>query len=366
MNTLISTKQLKYTVSGFIVASSLLTGSLYYFTKNDSWVAAVTGYLTSLVIMGIYSSLANRYAGLDLPEISEAVFGKIPGKAVTVLYTFYFLSLAYFNTRDLGDFVKGMLLPSTPMMIIFTLFLIVCAWAVRKGPVKMTRYGLFLTFVAVAMILINSILLINKINISFLMPVFTLPLMDYVIGTHIVTMLPYCEIIAFMMFIPHMAKPKEIGRALRGGLTIGGIVLLFVVIRDITVTGNFSTVLTNPTFSAIRLIDIGDILTRLEVLYAIILMMLLFLKVSVVYYATVSCIRSLFGTSTHGLYIRVFGVLIAVYAVASFPEGAKHMQWNLTAAATYSSFFIFVLPLATFIVSLIRSRPNRSLKPEEC
>jgi spore germination protein KB len=366
MNTSISTKQLQYTASAFIVGSVLLTSNLYVFARNDSWFSVLLGFVFSLVLIAVYSALAKRYPGRSLTEINEAVFGKYPGKVVTALYSFYFLSLAFFNTRDLGDFVKGFLLPSTPIMFFFVFLLIVCAYAVRKGPVIMTRYGLILTLIALFSILINSLLLINKMNPKNLQPVLTLPLGNYLIGAHIVTMLPFCEIFAFMMFLPHMKKPGEIGRALRGALYIGGVTLLFVVLRDTMAIGKFTSIYGNPTFSVIRMIDVGDILTRLEVVYAFYLMMLFFLKVSVVFFAAVSCTRSLFGMRSYGSLINVIGVLIAVYAMASFTEVAEHVQWNLTAAATYSSFFLLVLPVLTLLVSSVRGSGNRSINTGEC
>lgn len=354
MNTLISTKQLKYAVAGFIIASSLLTSNLYAFTKNESWISVVIGFIFSFAIIGIYAALLNKHPGLSLTEVNEKVYGKILGKAVSLLYIFYFLSLSYLNTRVFGDFIKSMLLPSTPMMIIIAAFLAVCAMAVRKGPVKMTRYGLLLTAIAIAAILFNTLLLINKIDMRNLQPVLTLPVQNYLIGSHFVTMLPLCEIMAFMTYAPFMLKPAEFGKAMRGGLAVGGATLLYIVLRDISVLGDFTRISTMPAFSAIRLIDIGDILTRLEIIYAVTLMMEIFLKVSVVYYATVSCLRGLFGTGSYDIFIYVIGVLTAIYAVVSFPAGAEHTKWQLSAAATYSSFFLLVLPLATLIVSAVR------------
>lgn len=365
MSNVISAKQLTYSTAAFIIASSLLTGNLYAFARNDSWFSVLIGFSASFIIVGIYSKLSKKHPGLSLVEINEVVFGKIVGKAVTVLYIFYFLSLAYFNTRDIGDFVKGMLLPATPIMVIFVLFIIICAWAVRKGPVVMTRYGFLLSFVVIAAILFNTMLLVNKINLKNILPMVTLPLKNYLIGAHVVTMLPFCEIMAFMMYIPFLGKPESFGQALRGGLYIGASTLMLVVLRDTVVLGNMITVFSMPVFSSIRLIDVGDILTRLEIVYAVILMMMLFFKVSIVYFATVSGISKLFNLDSHHSFIIVIGALITIYAIASFPAMWEHIQWNLTTAATYSSFFLLVLPAVTLVVSTARDyKQSMAMKQE--
>ena len=141
MNKAITSNQLAYSVGAFILASNLLTSNLYQFAKNDSWVSVVIGFAASLLIVSIYIALSRRYPGQGLIDINNAVFGKYIGKAVSVLYIFYFISLAFFNTRDLGDFIKSSVLQLTPLMIVLIMFIILCAWAVRKGPVNMTRYG---------------------------------------------------------------------------------------------------------------------------------------------------------------------------------------------------------------------------------
>lgn len=365
MNKSISLKQLRYSVAGFIFASSLLTGNLYYFARQDSWLCVILALVPGLGIVWIYGTLAKKYPGQDLVQISQAVFGKIPGKAVAALYLFYFLSLSFFNTQDLGHFVGEAMLPSTPAVLVYIMFIITCAWAIRKGPPNMTRYALLLVAAAFALILLNAVLLVNKFDFKRLLPALTMPVADYLLGVHGVTMLPYCEIFAFMMFTPYLSKPEKIGRALRDGLLIGAGLLMFIVLRDIVVLGELTAVITQPTFATIQMIDIGGILTRLEVIYANILMILFFLKVSVVYYAAVSCVRGIFGTAAYEPYIHIIGALIVIYAGASFPAVHEHVRWNRTAAATYSTFFLFVIPALTLLVAAARGgKRNSQLKPE--
>lgn len=354
MNKAISAKQLAYSIGAFIFASSLLTSNLYHFAKHDSWAPVILGYGASLIIIGIYIALSKRYPGLDLIDINKAVFGRFGGKAVSALYIFYFVSLACFNTRDLGDFIKGAVLPSTPIMLVFAIFVFLCAWSTRKGAVNMTRYGFFSVLVVVVAIVMNGLFLLNRIDLKTLLPALTLPIKDYLIGAHIVTMLPFCEILAFMMFIPYMYRPEKFGNAMRKGLTIGAAMLLLIVFRDITVLGEFVSIFSMPTFSVIRYIDIADILTRLEIIYAIILIGLLFFKASVIYFAVISGLSKLLRFDSYQALVSVVGVFVVIYAAASFSSVAEHVYWNHTAAATYSTFFILVLPLVTLVVSHAR------------
>jgi spore germination protein KB len=360
MNHSIKTKQLTFSVFTFILASSLLTSFLYSFAGNDSWVSVIIGYVASLVIIGIYVALAKRYPGCSLIEINDAVFGRIAGKAVSLCYIFYFFSIAVLNTRNLGDFTKSALLANTPISVIFVLFIFLCAYAVKKGPVKLNRFGTIFAFLTIAAILFNYSLLFNLTKPKFLLPALTHQMKNYLIGAHIVTMIPFCEIVIFMMFLPYMEQPGEFGKAIRNGLKLGACTLIFIVLRDITVLGEFVAILAFPTFSVIQLINIGDILTRLEIIYAIVLITILFYKVSLIYMATVDGIGRLFKFQSYEFLVHITGALIILYSMAIFKSSIEHIRWGQTAASTYSTFFILILPMTTLIISLIRGLPKRN------
>lgn len=343
-----------FSVATFIIASSLLTKGLYSYLNQDSWVAVIMGYVISLMVISIYAGLSKQHPNQSIIEINDVVFGKIIGKFVSVCYIFYFLMLTLLNTRDMGSFVGGIILPKTPMAITIILFVIVCAWAVRKGAVNLTRYGTLFFFITIAAILINFALLIKDTQLTNFLPMFSMPLGKYFIGTNLVTALPFCEIFAFMMFIPHMENPDGFGKALKNGLTLGAITLLIVVLRDIAILGNYTLISTSPSFSVLRLIDIGDFLTRLEIVYAVILIALLFFKVSVLYYATVSAFARLLHFQSYSFLVMIFGALIVVYTQAIFESSSDQALWLSSAAAIFSTFFIFILPIVTLIVSAFR------------
>jgi spore germination protein KB len=350
----ISTRQMIFSAGAFIIATSLLTKTLYLFLKHDAWIGVVLGYLISLPVIWIYETLAKRFPAKSLIEINDAVFGHILGKLISALYIFYFLSLACLNTRTMGNFVKSSILPNTPLPVILTLFMIICAWALRKGTKNLTSLGTLFVVISVASLLLNYLLTIKNMKLQNFLPILSMPLKNYFIGAHIVASLPLCEIFVFFMLLPEMQKPEEFGKAMRGGIIIGTALMFFIVIRDIAVLGNYIAVSTIPSFAALRLIDIGEILTRLEVIYAFILIALYFFKVSVLFYASVSAFSRLMKFDSYKSLIYIFGSLIVVYGLAVFKSTFEHSEWLNTAVAGYSTFFLFILPAVTLIVALMR------------
>ncbi len=337
-----------------MLASTLLVSNLYRFAKNDAWISVLIGYAASFLILGITISLTRRYPGLGLFEIHNAVYGRAVGKAVSALYVFFFVSLAIFNTRELGEFTSAFVLRQTPVSIILIVFIAVCAWAVRKGPVNLTRYGFFTAAVTLTAIVTLTLLLANKYQPRNLAPVLTLPARNYLIGAHIVTMIPIGNIVVFSTFIPHMRRPRDFGRAMLKGMTLGAAALLVIVLRDTVVLGKFITFFTRPSYYSVRYINIGDVLTRVEIVYATVLIGVLFFKVSVLYYSAVSGLSQTFGLKSYQSFVYIFGALICIYAAASFRSVAENVQWKMTAAPMFSTLYIIVLPLLTLLVSMLR------------
>ncbi|NCU32358.1 MAG: spore gernimation protein, partial [Candidatus Moranbacteria bacterium] len=207
MKNMISSRQMMFSVGTFIMASSLLIKSLYSYLKQEAWIGVVLGFLISLPVIWIYQALAKRFPSKSLIEINDAVFGRIVGKVVSVLYTFFFLSLTCLNTRELGDFVKSVILYKTPKVIIIIMFIFVCAFAIQKGIRNLTRCSAIFVIVTIASVLFYFLLLINEIKLQNLLPMVTMPIENYLIGTHLVTALPLCEIFVFFMLLPYMQKP---------------------------------------------------------------------------------------------------------------------------------------------------------------
>jgi len=203
---------------------------------------------------------------------------------------------------------------------------------------------------------------VKEIHFENFLPVLNLPVKNYLLSTHLVTMLPFCEILVFLMFVQDMKNPNDVGKALKGGFFIAALTILVIVMRDIAVLGDYTLFTATPTFAAIRLIDVGEILTRLDIVYATILIIMFFFKISILLYATVTGASKLFNIKDYKSLIAIITALVVIYANFIFLSTDAHTKW-FNAAATYATFFLFILPAVTLIVSKIR-KPVSTGKPD--
>ena len=350
----ISDLQLIFSIGCFIQGSTLLSAFVISVTKQDTWFVVLTGFAISLGIIGIYIALMKRYPHKNILQMFEAVFGVYAGKIVSALYFFYFLSLAALNSRDVGNFVVGYILPDTPMIAVLVMFIFICSWAVRSGAETLVRFSFLFVVVSFIVIFLIYVLLVKDMKFSNLLPAFTLPPVKYVQGTHIVAVIPFCEIVVFLMMAPCLKEQDKAARSFLLGLLIGGITLLAIVIRDIVTLGNLINIVALPSYEAVKLIDIANILTRMEVLYAIELLFLQFFKVSILFYATVLALAHVLGLRSYKPYVLTIGTIIVSLSIIIFRSPMENAHWGPTVAPFYNTIFQLLLPGIALLTSLLR------------
>ena len=226
----------------------------------------------------------------------------------------------------------------TPDVAILIVFMAVCAWAVYHGLQVVTRYSSFFVSIAVIFLVVATIFTINLMKLENFLPMFDQPVMNYVQGTNIILMIPFGEIIVFLMIAPCVFRPKKgggLGKYVLGGFAIGGMTLLSVVFRDTAVLGNTLGLFSLPSFETLRMVSVSEALSRMEILFAIVLVVLLFFKVMMLYYITAIAARHLLNLKSHRPLVLVIGAFSIVYALLLFSSNVDHCGlWTRDGAHT--------------------------------
>jgi spore germination protein KB len=351
----ISSNAVMFSIACFIQGTSLLSSFVTGVTRQETWIVVVTGFILHLLILCIYVALANKFPGKDLIEINNCVFGKLLGKIFSIAYIFYFFSLSFLDSRILGDFVVGYIMPETPMVVILTMFIFTCCYAVRKGTIVMTNYSTLFVIITIGLPLFTTALLIPNMKLTNFFPMFSLPIKNYIQGTHIQATLPTAGTFLFFMMFSDVQNPQKIAKPLFIGTIIGMSSMLFFVIRDTSVIGSSVALVASPTFEVIRLINVANVFTRMEILYALILIVLLFFQISTTIYATTKATSQLFNLNSYKVLVYIIGSLTTTFALLAFKSSDEHGFWGENFSATYCTFFSVILPFITLITAAIQN-----------
>ena len=356
----ISSPQLMLLIAGFIMGSSLLISFMDSIAKQEAWLVIVFAFVVSVPFILSYVFLAKRFPGKNIIEIIDILYGPYLGKPISILYIGYFFHLFSLNVRVLGEFYAGSVMPEMPMLLLLAVFVVICAYAVQRGIETIARISLIAVVFSVITVVFTSVLLLGNIDLSNFLPVLQLSAKDYVQSTHIFAAIPFCEIAVFLMVFPTLNKVKQTGKSAVGGFVIGAVTLLVISVRNTAVLGPSAGIAANAAYSAGRLIDVGEVLTRIELLIAFGITIAMFIKISVLFYATATSIGQLFRVRSVSPLIIPLGIIAAVTALIMFDSTVEHQISATSYHPIYALLFEFIIPPLSLLIAKIRKLPEKT------
>ncbi len=355
----ISGTQFMFTVACFIQSSSLLTSFLDPITKQDSWLAVLFGIVLCLPLMLLYRGLMVMFPEQNLMQILEEVYGAVAGRILGAAYLFFFFTLASLNLLDLGNFTQLTIMDETPNIVLMIMCVLVSAVAVRSGVKLVTRYSTLFVMVAFVILVVSVLLVLNQVNLENFLPIFDQPIKKYVQGTHIIATIPFGEVVAVLMLHSSVKlSRREATKYLLWGFSLGSITLLTIITRDIAVLGNTLDMFTLPSLVTLRLVNLGTALSRMEILFAVVLIMLLFFKVTFLYYASVLLTAQLLKTEAYKQLVLSMGALMIFYSLTLYPCPVQHSASGQEITPILWTPFEILIPLATYIIAKLRRLPK--------
>ncbi len=354
MNDGIKTSQLTPLSVSFVLGSLLLITMIDGVTAHDTWMVVIAGFVICLPFLMIYAHLAKRFPGKSLIEMNDIIFGKVIGKVVSLIYVVYFFLLLTFNINDAAGFYTGYIMPDTPDMLFMVIFTLVSAFAAHRGIAAIAKLSLIIAVMVAAVVVITTSLLLGNMDFSNLLPLFDQPLIRYVQASQIIVELPFLEVVSLLMVVPLIKDNRRLTRSWVAGAAIAALLILTIVLRNTLVLGAASNIYGDNSFEAVRLINIGEFLTRIELLIAINSTAVLFLKTGVLYYVTTKGIAQLLRLERHNALILPIGSIALVFAYVKVDSAVIHAIWGAQYAPVFSFPCTVLFPLIMFIVAAAR------------
>lgn len=350
----ISSTQLTFLMLSFILVGVLPLSFSMGITGRDTWIAIIIALCISFLLVLIYVSLAQKFPDKNLVQINDIIYGPYLGKLISVLYIIFFLSVISANFSFIADFWRTYLMPETPKMAFLVMFGFVCIWAVRSGIEVITRCSFYAAIIITFIILFTTVLLLKDMKITNFLPIFQTPIKKFILSVHILISIPFCEVVVFLMIFPHTNKTEQIKRSALIAVTLGGIFLLITTFRDTAVLGVLATISNAPNFVAIRQINIGDILTRLDILVAAGLMISVFIKITVFLYSAVFGITNLLHLRSYLPLAIPIGIITIIYGNIMFRSSMEQVYDVTSFWPFFATLFEFLIPIISLFIAQIR------------
>jgi len=195
-----------------------------------------------------------------------------------------------------------------------------------------------------------------------LFPIFDEGIKPILKGAFGVSTFPFLETVVFLLVFPKFNKGVSVEKVFLKGLLIGGLVILVTSVTDILVLG--STIAGNmfyPTYSTFSTIHIGDFIYRLEAIAAIVFVIAVFVKITILLYGACNGAARLFGIKDYRFIIIPICILIANSTTISSDDMIFNQEWGMKVWRYYGSIFEIVIPLIAYIIIEIRIKSMKSI-----
>ncbi|MEA4894807.1 MAG: endospore germination permease [Oscillospiraceae bacterium] len=350
----ITNTQLIYLILSFMQSIVISINFVYSVSKRDTWIAVLTAFVIAIPIALIYTSIAGRYPGRNLVQINDEALGPYIGKLFSALYIWFLFELIIHYAYFFNSFWITYIMPETPRMAFVIMFVLVSAFAVRSGIETIARCSVIFSMIVLASVVFVVSLLLKDMKFNNFLPVLDLTPKEFIHSVHIILAIQFCDIVAFLMIFPSTKNNAGVRKPVLIALSLSTLLLIVTVLVNTAVLGVRMINSTSVSFAITREIDIGHILTRLDVLVALSLLATVFMKVSVFYYTTVLGLAQLLGLRSYKPLVVPVGVIVAAISTHLYSSDMEQVYaanniWPFNAAL-----FELVLPLITLIVIAIR------------
>ena len=359
-NNKISQRQLISIAACHVLGTSVVSVFISAVAGNDAWLVGAMGGACFIPVMLIYSSLAKKYPGKGLFEINEAVFGPVAGRLLSLAYLVFFLTLCALNILEGSNFLYYSVMPDTPQYALVLFALLAAVYCVRKGIMAIARVSTIFLIIILASLLFHVLMSFEHADFSFILPVLSHEPLDYVQATHIAVSIPFGESILVLMLIPESREGVNIRKVYTGVLLITVLLMTVVHFREIISLGPLASFTTLPSFEAVRIINIANIFSRIESLFAFLLLSAAFFKIVILLFVCAKGIAQITRLRGYGHLLIMLCAFLSVYSIKAYGPSSLNIFWGKNVSPFIWSGFTFLLPLLTWCGSLVRGRLGQS------
>lgn len=291
-------------------------------------------------------------------EINEIILGPLVGKLVSLGYLWFFLHLSSLHLRNYGDFFT-IIYPETPLAVFLIAISFICALAVKNGIEVIARCSILLLLFVIFLYFFDLFILLKDVDLYKLLPFSNIPITDFFKASNAVNSVLFGQTIVFMMIFPSLNQRKEARKALYA-IIFAGLLIAMSAARNTAIMGNLLSLFYFPTYETLKTINVGNFLTRIEIVVAINSISMGFLKISIIYHALVLGTAQLLRLRTCNPLILPFGVIIVIIGLINHNTLNELFPFVLEIFPLYTFPFEIGFPLLLLITAIIKGLPKRS------
>lgn len=332
----------------FITGSSILNiqGPMIGIAENGAWISIMLINAFSFLILLLILNLHEKYPDESYIQYSKKLLGKPLALIFGIPFLLWLFHLNANITYGMGQFFTTSMMKSTPLYVFHFLILMVAGLTVRAGIEVMARMFNGLLFFVIFIILMIFLLNITHYHPEFLLPVVPEGWKPVLHGAYVGFGFPYMDIMYFAMILPFLKKEKgkPFKRWMYAGLLFNGLILAFTIVSSIMILGPIAGNEKFPIYQAARIIEIGEIIQRVESVFGMALIIGSYMKITMMLFIINEVFTQLFNLSDKRAFVFPNMLLVYLFSLTMY-ENEVELGESGSIMETIIAFFLGFVPL---------------------
>ncbi|WP_101911084.1 GerAB/ArcD/ProY family transporter [Marasmitruncus massiliensis] len=344
----------------FVLGSSVLFG-VNTAAAQDSWIALILATLFALPMVLIYARILKLFPETDLFGIIDQVFGKIVGKVLVALLTWYALHLCALVLRNFTEYISIVALPETPQVVVMAFLLVITMYLARSKPKTLGQWAVISGITVILLIAFTIILAIKDIDFKNLLPIMPNGPKGVIIGAGQIFTFPFAETVVFLSIGNSIKKEESSYKIYVFAIISSAFIMLLAILRNIVTLGvPMSNNSYFSSFNMARTIHIGDFLSRIEGTISVNLILAGLTKITVSLICAAKGISSLFQIKNFEHMVSPIG-LLTMSLCAILYRNTLEMFDFLKYYSIYAIPFQVIIPVIIWITAERYAKKKKSL-----
>ncbi|GGF22318.1 spore germination protein KB [Halobacillus andaensis] len=346
----------------FVFGTILVVGSGLD-AKKDAWIAIFIGIFGGILLFMIYYYLYKLYPDLSLIGYSQKLLGKYIGGFIGLLYIPFLIYAAARDLRDVGGLIGATVLSQTPSLFVSGLMIFSIAYVLYKGMEVLARTAEIFWGLVIILSMLGSLFffLSGLINIKQVLPVLEFGWEPVIQAVYTQTiMFPFGEMVAFAFLLPYINNRKKVLKTGISGILVSGILITYSTFINLTVLGvDVVTRSQFPLLSAIQGIEIMELIEHLDVIAVLTLVIGVFFKTAVFYYAAIVAMADLFKVEKKEKLIFPTAIVILYTSIIIADNFPAHLDEGKFALITIFPLFAVGFPMLYCLIAFIKEKASK-------
>ncbi|MBT2725193.1 endospore germination permease [Bacillus sp. ISL-46] len=323
--------------------------------NNGAWLSVIIANGYGLLLLACILYLYGKNPNWTLIDYSRKLFGKWMTLCIYIpILIVLFLVLSYIII-DIGGFFTTAMMTETPAYVFHVLILLVAALTARAGIEVMARMFILLLCYSIFFALLVLILNLPNFHVGNLLPVFPEGMKPVIHGTYSIMGFPYGELVLFSFLLPFVNK--EQARSLKKymflALLLQGFLIITSILCTIMALGPLSGTYKFSLFELARLVNIKEIITRIESFIGISLIVGSFMKVTIMLFVLKMTLSRLLKLKDEQIIIFPVTFIILLLTLTMFKSEMEHVEaifiiWPLVVTTLVVLPMLFITIMAFF------------------